>query len=222
MLSNWFSPKVGRIMACLDTYRDVVKDHARVRSGEPILDASMGNASVVVETLFATAQEQVSILTGRLSPRVYGRDRVVTEAKLYLLVSHKNRLRILLESDSKIDRQRNPFLIACAGFPNVELRVVPARAQERYDFHFVVVDSESYHLRHDRTRPFATVQFGDVEGAQNLNRIFDILWEDSDPIAMPPDCNSVLPSRKIDAPAALAEGCRPLADVDCGRPRQPA
>ena len=96
-------------MARLDLYREMVKEHAWKRSGAPIFNGSMEHASVVVETLFSTAQEQVSILTGSLNPRIYGRERVVAEAKLYLAVSHTNRLRIMLESDSEIDRQRHPL-----------------------------------------------------------------------------------------------------------------
>lgn len=173
-------------MPRLDLYRDMVKDHAWKRSGEPIFNASMEHGSVVVETLFSAAQEQVSILTGSLNPRMYGRERVVTEAKLYLAVSHKNRLRIMLESDSEIDRQRHPLFSACADFPNIDLRVVPPENQERYDFHFLVADADCYRLQSDRNCPLATARFGDVEGARNLNRLFDILWEDSDPVRMLP------------------------------------
>ncbi len=176
-------------MAHLDLYRDMVKEQAWMRSGAPVFNGSTEHASAVVETLFATAQEQVSILTGSLSPRVYGRQPVVTEAKLYLAVSHKNRLRIILERDSKIDRQRHPLLIACSDFPNVELRVAPPEVQEWYDFHFLVADADCYRLVSDKTLPLATARFGDVEGAQNLNRIFDILWADSEPI-------QTLPSRQ--------------------------
>lgn len=169
-------------MAHMDLYRDMVKDQAWQRSGAPVFNGSTEHASVVVETLFSTAQEQVSILTGTLNPRMYGRERVVTEAKLYLAVSHKNRLRIMLESDSEIDRQRHPLLIACSDFPSVELRVVPPEVQEWYDFHFLVADADCYRLVSDKTCPIATARFGDVEGAQNLNRLFDILWADSEPI----------------------------------------
>lgn len=176
-------------MLHMDLYRDMVKDHARKRSGASILNASNEHASVVVEALFATAQEQVSILTGSLNPRVYGRDPVVMEARLYLAVSQENRLRVILESDSQIDRARHPLLIACSDFTNVELRVAPPEVQERYDFHFLVADEDCYRLKSDKALPFARAQFGDVEGAQNLNRLFDILWQDSDPVETQPRLN---------------------------------
>lgn len=171
-------------MAQLDAYRKTVQDHARGRTGAPIFNASMEHATIVVETLFSTAQERLSILTGGLNPRVYGRESVITEAKLFLVTSHQNSLRIILEKDSEIDRQRHPLLIACSEFTNVELRVVPAKVQERYDFHFLVADADCYRFESDRTRPIATARFGDAEGAQNLNRLFDILWESSRPVKM--------------------------------------
>lgn len=173
-------------MAQLDAYREMVKSHARRRSGEPIFNASMEHASVVVETLFSTAQKCLSVLTGSLNPRVYGRDAVVTEARLFLAASQQHSLRIILESDSGIDRRRHPLFIACSDFTNIELRVASPTLQERYDFHFLVADDDCYRLENDRNRPLATAQFGDVEGAKNLNRIFDILWESSDAIRMLP------------------------------------
>lgn len=173
-------------MASLDAYREMVKHHAWRRSGEPIFNASMEHASVVVETLFSTAQKQLSILTGTLNPRVYGREAVVTEARLFLAASHRNSLRIILESDSSIDRCRHPLFIACSDFTNIELRVASPELQERYDFHFLVADEDCYRLENDKNRPLATAHFGDAEGAKNLNRIFDILWESSDSIRVLP------------------------------------
>lgn len=173
-------------MTQLDAYREMVKDLAWRRSGEPIFNASMEHASVVVQTLFSTAQESLSILTGSLNPRVYGREAVVTEAKLFLTISHRNSLRIILENDSEIDRRRHPLLIACSNFTNIELRVAPPEVQDRYDFHFLVADADCYRLEGDKNRPLATARFGDAEGAENLNRIFDILWKVSNPVESSP------------------------------------
>lgn len=72
----------------------------------------MEHVSAAIETLFSVAKSEVDILTGTLSPRVYGRQGVIEEVKLFFATSHRNRLRIILESDSPRDRKNHPLLKA--------------------------------------------------------------------------------------------------------------
>lgn len=165
-----------------DAYRQKVKAFARECSGEPIFNAAVEHASIVIETIFSVAEKSVSVLSGTLNPRVYGRDEVITEARLFLVSSYRNALRIILESDSPLDRQRHPLLRACAEFDNVQLRLAPPEVQELYDFHFVVANNDCYRFESDKRRPVATTKFGDAEGATNLNKIYEELWQQCRPI----------------------------------------
>ena len=46
-----------------------------------------------------------------------------------------------------------------------------------YGFHFVVVDDDSYRFESDKTKPSAVAAFGHKEGAENLNEIYEYLWD---------------------------------------------
>lgn len=52
----------------LDAYRDQVQCIAADRSGGAIVNGSLNSAAIVVEALFSIARENVTILTGKLSP----------------------------------------------------------------------------------------------------------------------------------------------------------
>lgn len=166
----------------LAQYRLSLREVARERTGGVITNASVEHASAVIETLFAEAKSEVDILTGTLSPRVYGRSTVVEEAKLFLASSYRNRLRIILESDSIKDRKNHPLLKECSEFENVHLRYAPLSVQKRYEFHFSVMDADCYRFEGDKHRPTAVARFGHEEGARNLKRIFETLWKLSNPI----------------------------------------
>jgi len=160
----------------LTEYREFVRSLASKRDGEPIYNASVEHASIVIESLFANAERRVDVLSGIFNARVYGREPVIEEAKLFLALSAKNRLRIILEKDSPEDRTIHPFFKACASMPNIELRVAPQKVQDTYGFHFVLVDDDSYRFESDKTKPSAVAAFGHKEGAENLNEIYEYLW----------------------------------------------
>lgn len=160
----------------LPEYREFVRSLASKRDGEPIYNASVMHASIVIESLFANAERRVDVLSGILNARVYGRESVIEEAKLFLALSAKNKLRIILEQDSPEDRTIHPFFKASASMPNIELRVAPQKVQDTYGFHFVLVDNDSYRFESDKSKPSAIAAFGHKEGAENLNEIYEYLW----------------------------------------------
>ena len=164
-------------MNSLDEYRQHVRLLALKRAGDPIYNASAEHASVVIEEMFARARKQVDILSGNLNARVYGRNRVVEEAKLFLASSHTNKLRIIVETDSLRDREIHPFFRAVHDYPNIELRTAPSDVQDLYGFHFLVMDSDSYRFERDKKQAEAIAAFGDRRGAQNIKGIFEQLWE---------------------------------------------
>ena len=166
----------------LDEYRHFVGSLAHRRDGKPFFNASIEHASVVIETLFANAGKKVDVLTGNFNPRVYGRDTVIMEAKLFLASSWSNKIRILLEEDDPQIRKIHPFFVEFATNPNIEVRLAPSEVQDLYGFHFVVVDDDCYRFESDKSKPAAVAAFGDSRGARNLNDIYSQLWDRSNPI----------------------------------------
>ncbi len=160
----------------LAEYRETVRSLASLRDGQPIYNASVDHASVVVENLLANAKQRVDVLSGFLNARVYGRERVVEEARLFLSSKASNRIRVILEQDFPEDRKIHPFFQACSRLPGVELRIAPEDVQNQYDFHFVLVDDDSYRFEQDKTKAAAVAAFGDKEGAENLDGIYEYLW----------------------------------------------
>ena len=71
----------------LNEYRRYVRTLAARRDGQPFYNASMDHALVVIESLFATANNRIDVLTESFNPRVYGREAVIEEAKLFLATS---------------------------------------------------------------------------------------------------------------------------------------
>ncbi len=162
----------------LPEYRALVQSLASRRDGTPTYNASVEHASVVIQYLFANAERTVDILSGSLNARVYGRNSVVEEAELFLASSANNKLRIILEKDIPEDRRIHPLFKACSDVSSIELRIASQDVQDRYQFHFVVVDKNSYRFEEDKTKSSAVAAFGHPEGAKNLAKIYEELWAD--------------------------------------------
>ena len=163
----------------LDAYRERVFSTASQRDGEAtyIYNGSMDHAAIVIEAMFTQAQKNFVILTGNLNARVYGREEVVKQAKLFLSGSVKNVLRVVLEEDIPENRKQHPFFQALAEYDNFLVRYAPPKIQEKYDFHFSEMDGNSYRIEYDKKKPFAVAAFGDKEGAKNIANVFDSIWK---------------------------------------------
>ena len=148
---------------------------ARSCDGTPIFNASLGHAAVVVERIMANACTSVSILSGSLEPRVYGRSRVLRETMRFLDREHCE-MRIILEGKHPDVLRHNAFLERFKDHAKVSLRFMPEREQARYKFHFLVADGESYRIEADKSKSSAVVAFGHLQGALNLEKVFGILW----------------------------------------------
>ena len=152
-----------------------VDELARICDGTPFYNASRGHAAVIVERMMADAYNSVSILSRSLEPRVYGRSRVLRATLRFLDLRHCE-MRIILEGKYPDVLQGNDFLKRFMDHANVSVRLMPEREQARYKFHFLVADGESYRIEADKSKSSAIVAFGHQEGADNLERIFGILW----------------------------------------------
>ena len=160
----------------LESYREFVRSRALEHDGRAIYNASTDRASIVVENLFKNARQKIVVLSGSFNARVCGRDEVVKEAELFLASSLENKLQIILESDSKQSREVHPFFMVCSRFPNLEVRVATPEVQDRYEFHFVAADEDSYRFESDKKLPAAIAAFGDEDGGKNLSGIHSHLW----------------------------------------------
>lgn len=161
----------------LDEYRDRVNRIAGERSGGAIYNGSVEHAAVVVEALLANASSEVMILTGNLNTRVYGRDDVVMQAKLFLANNADNRVRILMEEDNPRNRRLHPLLQELCSYEGFSARYVPQDLQESYGFHFAVADDDCYRFEEDKSKPFAVGVFGDEERGSRLKRFFEARWD---------------------------------------------
>ena len=161
----------------LDEYRDRVNRIAGKRSGGAIYNGSLEHAAVVVEALLTNANREVMILTGNLNTRVYGRDDVVMQAKLFLANNADNRLRILMEEDDMRNRRLHPLLRELSEYEGFSVRHVPEGIQAAYGFHFVAADDDCYRFERDKSKPFAIAAFGDKKGGGGLASFFDKAWD---------------------------------------------
>ncbi len=161
----------------LEEYRKLVRSLAFAHDGQLVSNESIEHASVVIEHLFGTAMKSIDVLSGEFNEDVYGRDEVVREAKLFLGDSDQNKIRIILEKTFSESLGRHSLFRACSGYKNLQVKLVPPEVQNRYNFHFVLVDSDSYRFEEDKSQPQAVVAFGDETGASNLRSIHSELWE---------------------------------------------
>lgn len=165
----------------MNKYREQVKLAAEARNGEPVYNGSLEHAAVLAEAMFAHAQKEVCVLSGELNARVYGRADVVEQANLFLADPDRKAL-FLIENEAALDAENHPLLRALSDNANVEFRIVPTEVSEKYDFHLMVMDGDSYRFEKDRKEPVAIAAFGDKKGAENMKSIFSVLWEMSSPV----------------------------------------
>lgn len=171
----------------LADYRVRVAARAQSRNGEPIGNSSYDHAAIIIEQMFHSANRQVSVLSGSLNARVYGRDELVDQAEFFLAQGDRS-ARFLVESDDPSLVKNHPLLERLRNNGNVELRVVPKDIQKLYNYHFLVMDDDSYRFEPARGTPTAVAAFGDKETAGNFSQVFDAIWEASREINLPPLC----------------------------------
>lgn len=172
-------------MPSLNEYREHVELLASLRNGEPISNGSLEHAAILIEQMFKSADRQVSILTSALNARVYARDRILDQAKMFLALGSR-RLNILLESDDAGLVREHPFFERIRNNDNVEARRVPANVRNSYKYHFLVMDDDSYRFEPTKDAPTAVGVFGNKTTASRLSGIFSLLWDQSEVITLRP------------------------------------
>lgn len=169
----------------LFVYRARIEALAEKRTGQPMYNDSVEHAVIILQNIFLHAHHSVKILTGELNPEAYARRGIVEDVK-HFIEDDRHNLQILFEAESLGDKKkinRHPFLREIAGCDRVQLRHVPQGLQQMYNFHFVLMDEDSYRFEPDKERFGAVAAFGDKDGGMNLARLFSVLWEKSTPPA---------------------------------------
>lgn len=161
----------------MSDYRKKVRIAASERSGTLLYNSSLIHAAVLTEALFENADDCVRILSGKLNAHVYGQSGVIEKARLFL-ADPNHRIMVLLESPQDLDKKDHPFYTAFESNDDVEFRAM-GDSFIPPDYHFTVMDDDSYRFEKDKNEPNAIAAFGNKETARNLTEIFDIFWNDS-------------------------------------------
>jgi hypothetical protein len=166
------------------SYRALVQKLTRERTGEPVFNTSLEHAAVLIEAMFHHGRSSVDILTGKFNPRVYGREDVVEQARLFL-AEPERKVRVLMEDSSEEAIKEHPFFAAFSDNSNLQVRLASPQFASVYKFHFTVMDGDSYRFERDKESPAAVAAFGDTEGAASMATLFDAMWAVSEPIELP-------------------------------------
>lgn len=156
----------------LARYREHVKNLAAERKGEVVYNGSADHAAVIVEHMFASAHENVRILTGDLNAKVYGALPVVQRARQFLGHSD-HRLEILVEEHTF--NSSHPLIEEIGTDENVAIYVIPPELSQKIPYHFMTVDNDCFRFEREKNSHAAVAAFGEKETAEHLNSIFDAI-----------------------------------------------
>jgi hypothetical protein len=159
----------------LDRFQAVLRRESRLKTGEPIPSSTPAQASLVLETFFASANSAIRVVTGRLNARVYGRDHVIIEAKKFL-ADRSRSLEIIFLSEMRpriVDV--HPLLSSLKHNDNIHLFQAPPGSENNLSFHFAIMDDDSYRFKKDAGSHGSITAFGDPEFAAKLLRVFAFL-----------------------------------------------
>lgn len=170
----------------IDDYRGHIDRLIRERSEETVLNGSHAHASVIVERMFANANECVNILSRSFDPRIYGANETVEQARLMLGDSQRT-INILVEEFDSHSIANHPFFFKMqrVNGRNLKVRRIPHEIRKAVAINFATLDDYGYRLEEDKSEAVAVANFGDRNFVSSLRSFFDRLWEVSQPVAIP-------------------------------------
>lgn len=166
-----------------DEYRFHIDRLIREKNGEVVLNGSHSHATIIIERMFANAENDVSILSRRFDPRIYGTPELVEQAELFLAQPDRT-AHIVLEEMDEAALADHPFFARLAKFiekGNLSLRKVPDRYADLIKINFAVMDDNGYRFEKDKRQAIASAAFGVGGMANNLRNLFDDIWALSEP-----------------------------------------
>lgn len=154
------------------SFRQMIRSAALRRDARPIPTSSPEQASIIIETFFATASSAVRIVTAGLNARIYGSEGVLVEAKKFLASSDHRLEVIFLKPHPAAIWHTHPLLRMASENRNVYAGYVQEYITTTLSFHFSVVDNDIYRFKSDSNGHSSIVSFGDKELAKTLIDIF--------------------------------------------------
>lgn len=170
-----------------EPYRSRIDRLIKEMTGELVLNGSPEHATVIVERMLANAATDVSILTRRFDPRIYGTEETVAQARLCLGDSNRS-IEILIEQVNAETLSQHPFVVGnkpAIEAGNLKFRALHPEWASNVAFNFAVMDDNGYRFERDKTEPVATAAFGQTDFVARLRTIFANLWNASAPISLP-------------------------------------
>ncbi len=167
----------------LKRYREDVMRAALRRDGHPIYNGSLEHAEVLVEQLFASANSQVSVFTGKLNPRVFASRRVLEKVGEFLGKAGC-KVRILIDDPDAVDWLDHGFVRHFRQSDDLTFKRLDEDVSSKINFHFIVADDDCYRFESDKHKPEAIASFGDKVGGERLSGVFQELWNEA--IALDP------------------------------------
>lgn len=169
----------------LDLYRQEVVDAAlKARSGksEVIFNRSSAHASVLIAELINHAEKEVSILTGRLDPKVFDTPEVLSSLEKFSRQAGA-KVNVILDGRDSVSGQivADPVeskFISKVTTSSAESRIVhnlPEEVIKKYRCHFLVVDKRAYRFEPDWRDTEAIGSFLDNAFGTKLNDFFESL-----------------------------------------------
>jgi hypothetical protein len=171
-----------------EEYRDKIDRAIGDMSGATILNGSHAHASIIIERMFAHAQNCVLILTRKFDPRIYGAAEAVEQAGLYLGEADR-KCRILVEEFDQASFENHPFVQRLSPYMeagNLEVRTLDPRIAEIVNVNFSVMDQCGYRFEEDKKEAVAVASFGagTESFVSSLQDLFSSLWERGSPVVV--------------------------------------
>ncbi len=168
-------------------YENKVKSLANTKSNELHYNSGADHASIVMESIFDTASEEIKIFAGNFNEEVCQKpgERYIQSLKRYLLKGMK--IKVLL-NDSATIGQKNLVLSLLKRYSsndfykdNISVKTTN-KTVSRDDFgniHFTVGDNRMFRLEYDTQSFLAEFSFNREEKSKSLSVEFDTIFNDT-------------------------------------------
>jgi len=172
----------------VNRYEIMVKKLADIKSSELIPNGGTAHAEVLIENIFAHAQDVVRIFSGQLNARIYGSSSVIDEAREFLQSGVGKRIKVLVqdlgEEKSNLLKTHKLISMCLEVDPGAcEFKTV-AEEDKSIASHFVIMDDLGYRLEPDKSKSTGVGCFNDRETAIKLNSVYDDMFERADTIQL--------------------------------------
>jgi phosphatidylserine/phosphatidylglycerophosphate/cardiolipin synthase-like enzyme len=168
-------------------YENKVKSLANTKSNELHYNSGADHASIVMESIFDTASEEIKIFAGNFNEEVCQKpgERYIQSLKRYLLKGVK--IKVLLNDSGSIG-QKNLVLSLLKRYSsndfykdNISVKTTN-KTVSRDDFkniHFTVGDNRMYRLEYDTQSFLAEFSFNREEKSKSLSLEFDTIFNNT-------------------------------------------